>query len=135
LVDRLRGRLELQRGDAGAALQSANASLAAIGGDANSKSLEGLPSLNLAAAAALAVGRSAEAQGFAQQALSMAEGVARGPDTSADVGEALLLLAKADMAQGRIAEARPLLERAARCLTNGLGAEHALTREARALQL
>jgi eukaryotic-like serine/threonine-protein kinase len=135
LVDRLRGRLELQRGDTGAALQSAKASLAAIGGDANGKSLEGLPSLNLAAAAALAVGRSAEAQGFAQQALSMAEGVARGPDTSADVGEALLLLAKADMAQGRIAEARPLLERAARCLTNGLGAEHALTREARALQL
>jgi len=56
--------------------------------------------------------------------------VARGTDTSANVGEALLLLAKAEIAQGRTTEAQPLLERAARCLTNGLGANHAMTREA-----
>jgi hypothetical protein len=133
LLDRLRGLLELKRGDAAAALQSANASLAAMAGGANGKPLDERPSLDLAASAALALGRSADAEHFARQALDIAQAVARGPDTSADVGEALLLLAKADMAQGRIAEARPLLERAARCLANGLGADHALTREALAL--
>jgi hypothetical protein len=65
--------------------------------------------------------------------LRVAEADARGPDTSADVGEALLLLAEAEAAQGRTTEAQPLLARAARCLTNGLGADHPLTREALAL--
>jgi eukaryotic-like serine/threonine-protein kinase len=133
LLDWLRGRLELQRGDAAGALQSANASLAAMGVPADGKNREARKSLELAARAALALGRPADAQQFAHQALGMAEAVSRGPDTSADVGEALLLLAKAEIAQGRITEAQPLLERAARCLRNGLGAEHALTREALAL--
>jgi eukaryotic-like serine/threonine-protein kinase len=133
LLDRLRGLLELKRGDPAAALQSANASLAAMAGGANGKPLDERLSLNLAAGAALALGRPADAEHFARQTLDIAQAVARGPDTSADVGEALLLLAKADMAQGRIAEAQPLLERAARCLVNGLGSDHALTREALAL--
>ena len=132
-LDRLRGLLELRRGDAAAALESANASLAAMAGGAKDKPLEERPSLILAARAALASGRSADAEHFARQLLSVTESVARGPDTSADVGEALLLLAKAEIAQGRAAEARPLLDRAARCLANGLGADHALTREALAL--
>jgi serine/threonine protein kinase len=133
LLDRLRGLLELKRGDPAAALQSANASLAAMSGGANGKPLDERASMVLAAGAALALGRPMEAKQFAHQALGMAEAVARGPDTSADVGEALLLLAKAEIAQGRTAEAQPLLERAARCLTNGLGADHALSREALAL--
>jgi eukaryotic-like serine/threonine-protein kinase len=133
LLDRLRGLLELQRGDPAAALQSANASLAAMAGGANGKPIDERPSLDLAARAALTLGRSADAEHFARQLLSVAEAVARGPDTSADVGEALLLLAKAEIAQGRATEAQPLLDRAARCLTNGLGADHALTREAFAL--
>jgi eukaryotic-like serine/threonine-protein kinase len=133
LLDRLRGLLELKRGDPAAASQSANASLAAMSGGANGKPLDERASMVLAAGAALALGRPMEAKQFAHQALGMAEAVARGPDTSADVGEALLLLAKAEIAQGRTAEAQPLLERAARCLTNGLGADHALSREALAL--
>jgi serine/threonine protein kinase len=133
LLDRLRGLLELQRGDPAAALRSANASLAATGVPADGKSREARATLDLAAGAALALGRPVDAEQFAHQALGMAEAVARGPDTSADVGEALLLLAKAEIAQGRTAEAQPLLERAARCLSNGLGADHALSREALAL--
>ncbi|HEY6618137.1 MAG TPA: serine/threonine-protein kinase, partial [Steroidobacteraceae bacterium] len=133
LLDRLRGLLELQRGDAAAALQSANASLAAITGGARTKTLAEGASLILAARAALASGRSEDGEQFARRLLVAAESVARGPDTSADVGEALLLLAKAEIAQGRAPEAQPLLERAARCLTNGLGADHAMTREALAL--
>ena len=130
LSDTLRGLLELRRGDPAAALNSANAALAAIGAPAKGKGREARASFQLAANAALALGRSAEAEQFAQQALGLAEAVARGPDSSADVGEALLALAKAEIAQGRTAEAQPLLERAARCLTNGLGADHVLTREA-----
>jgi len=133
LLDRLRGLLELKRGDPAAALQSAKASLAAMSGGANGKPLDERASMVLAADAALALGRSADAEQFAHQALGIAEAVARGPDTSADVGEVLLLLAKAEIAQGRSAEAQRLLERAARCLTNGLGADHTLSREALAL--
>jgi len=91
-------------------------------------------SLNLAARAALASGRASDGERFARQLLAVAESVARGPDTSADVGEALLLLAEAEIAQGRTADAQPLLERAGRCLRNGLGTDHALTREAFALE-
>jgi eukaryotic-like serine/threonine-protein kinase len=130
LSDTLRGLLELRRGDPAAALKSANAALAAIGAEAKGKVLDAHASFKLAASAALALDRSVDAENFAREELHLTEAVARGPDTSADVGEALLLLAKAEMAQGRIAEAQPLLERAARCLTNGLGADHALTREA-----
>ena len=133
LADTLRGMVELQRGDAEAALISANAALAGMAVGAISKPLDVRPSLDLAAGAALALGRSTEAERFARQALSVAEAVARGPDTSANVGEALLLLAKAEIAQGRVTEAQALLQRAARCLTNGLGADHDLTREALAL--
>ena len=134
LPDRLRGLLELKRGDPAAALQSANESLAAMAGGANSKPLDERWSLNLAARAALASGRAADGERFARQLLAVAESVARGPDTSADVGEALLLLAEAEIAQGRTADAQPLLERAGRCLRNGLGTDHALTREAFALE-
>jgi eukaryotic-like serine/threonine-protein kinase len=133
LLDRLRGVLELKRGDAAAALQSANASLEATGVPPNAKNREARKGLELGASASLALGRSADAEHFARLALGMAEAAARGPDTSADVGVALLLLGKAEIAQGRNAEAQPLLERAARCLTNGLGADHALSREALAL--
>jgi eukaryotic-like serine/threonine-protein kinase len=130
MLEREQGRLELRRGNAAAALQSANASLVATGAPANGRSRDARAALDLAARAALALGRPLDAERFARQAVGMAEAVARGPETSADVGEALLLLAEAEIAQGRKAEAQPLLERAARCLTNGLGAEHALSREA-----
>jgi eukaryotic-like serine/threonine-protein kinase len=133
LLDTLRGYIDLHRDNPEAALKSANAAFAAIGTSAKANGREARASFELAANAALAMGRSAESEQFAHQALIVTEAVARGPDTSADVGEALLLLAKAEIAQGRTTEAQPLLERAARCLTNGLGADHDLTREALAL--
>jgi serine/threonine protein kinase len=133
LLDRLRGLLELKRGDPRAALQSANAALAAMAGGRNRKPLDERTVLNLAARAALASGQAADGERFAHQSLGLAEAVARGPDTSADVGEALLILAKAEIARGQITEAQSLLARSVRCLTNGLGADHALTLEALAL--
>ena len=133
LVDRLEGLLSLRRGDFAAALRSANASLDAIGVTARPTSRVARMALNLAAAAATGAGLPADGERYAREALAIAQSLARGPDTSADVGEALLLLAKAEIAQGRQAEAQPLLERAARCLTNSLGPEHALSREATSL--
>ncbi|MEN3353947.1 MAG: eukaryotic-like serine/threonine-protein kinase, partial [Betaproteobacteria bacterium] len=82
---------------------------------------------------ALAEGAPTQAERFAHDALAISDLVARGADTSADVGEALLRLAQARLASGSKAEIQPLLERAVRCLTNGLGANHPLTVEARTL--
>jgi eukaryotic-like serine/threonine-protein kinase len=128
LVDRLRGQLQLRLGEPDAALQSAKASLAASRDAKNGR--DARASLNLAARASLALEKPEDAEKFARQSLQIAEAVARGPDTSADVGEALLLLAKADIAEGRPGEAQPLLERSVRCLTNGLGGGHPRTLEA-----
>lgn len=73
------------------------------------------------------------AERYSRDALKVTEALARAQDTSADVGEALLLLAQVRLAQGSTAEARELLMRAVRCLTNGFDETHTLTREARDL--
>jgi hypothetical protein len=78
-------------------------------------------------------GAPADAETYGKTALSRTESLARGPDTSADVGEALLLLAKVRIAQGSTAEAKTLLDRAVRCLENALDKQHPLAVEARQL--
>jgi tetratricopeptide (TPR) repeat protein len=89
--------------------------------------------LQMASVAALAEHDIANAQQFAKDALVLFEGLARGPDTSADVGEALLHLAQARMNEASKVEIRALLTRAVQCLSNGLAPDHPLTLEARAL--
>ena len=89
--------------------------------------------LQMAAASSLAEHDTAHAEQFAKEALALFEGLARGPDTSADVGEALLHLAQSRMNRASKAEIRILLARAARCLSNGLSPDHPLALEARAL--
>jgi hypothetical protein len=126
----VRGQLELHRGVPAAALERAAASLAATGTGVNGQSWEAGEALLLAARAALMLGRPADAERDARQVVSIAEAAARGPDTSADVGEALLVLAQTEIAQNHQADAQPVLRRAVRCLTNGLGAEHPLTQQA-----
>lgn len=127
VVDRLRGQLQFGRGEVQAALESANAALSATKDSENGPSRA---SRILAARASLVLGRAADAEDLARLALKTAESVARGPDTSADVGEALLLVAQAKIAQGRRGDVQPLLERSVRCLTNGLGVSHPRTKEA-----
>jgi hypothetical protein len=85
-----------------------------------------------AAEVVLAIGHAPDAARFAADGLRLSEGVARSPDSSADVGESLLLLVKA-MPDSALAERRKQLQRAVRCLDNGLGADHPLTVEARTL--
>jgi hypothetical protein len=90
--------------------------------------------LLVASQIALAQKVAADAERFARDSLAIVEPIARGPDTSADVGEALLRLAQARMLSGApSAETKAMLERAARCLTNALAPDHPLTLEARSL--
>jgi hypothetical protein len=86
----------------------------------------------LAAKAALAAGDPPRAMAHAERAVTVIAPAARGSDTSADVGEALLTLGKAQRAANMPAAAATLA-RAARCLENGYGADHPATREARLL--
>ena len=69
----------------------------------------------------------------AQQAVVEYERIARNPGRSADVGEALLLLARAQAAAGDAAVARSSAARAAAALTAGYGERHGLTEQAKQL--
>jgi serine/threonine-protein kinase len=98
------------------------------------------PALNLTAALTTAariygrLGKQDEAESFATAALRISEGIAREPGQSADVGEALLALARVRQAKGDAAGAKAHIDKAVEALTHGVGAEHSATREARALQ-
>jgi serine/threonine-protein kinase len=85
--------------------------------------------LIVAARIALAEGAAADAENFAADGLRLAQEKSRGPDTSADVGEALLRISQARLLANPGADVRSLLERADRCLTSALGADHPLTNE------
>jgi hypothetical protein len=63
----------------------------------------------------------------------MAERIARLPQRSADVGESLLLLARAEHRLGRHGVAAATAQRAAQALADGLDGAHPLTRAALAL--
>lgn len=89
--------------------------------------------LLVAARIALAEGSAAETERFAHDALLLAQSKARGPDTSADVGEALLRIVQARLLANAGADVRSMLEQAVRCLTYGLHAGHPLAIEARKL--
>jgi hypothetical protein len=71
------------------------------------------------------------AKDFAGEALQLDESRARGPEMSADVGEAALVLAQARFAAQEPKAARDSASRASRILNLTLGADHALTRTAR----
>jgi hypothetical protein len=86
-----------------------------------------------AANLALASSQPAAAERYARDAVRISAALARGPDSSADVGEALLLLAKSRARRAARAELVDILGRAARCLNNGLHPQHRLTLEARSM--
>ena len=132
-AESFRARLDLARGDLVAAHRHRDRALE-LAGYRSQKPERSLKNTLLAASrVALAEGAAAEAEQFARDALAIVEPLARGPYTSADVGEALLRLAQARMTSGTSADTKPMLERAVQCLTNGLEANHPLTVEARSL--
>src|SRR5581483_2023330 len=75
------------------------------------------PAILSAARATLVLGDFRAAETYVRDALRIAESVSRGPDTSADVGESLLVLAQIEQAKNDPTEIRQLLTRAVRCLT------------------
>jgi hypothetical protein len=87
----------------------------------------------MAAEVALAQHDTADAEQFADDARALFERLARGSNTSADVGEALLHLARARMSKDSAPDIRSLLDRALQCLSNGLTPDHPLAVEARTL--
>ena len=126
-------RLELARGKREAAHRHRDESLE-LAGYRTTAPQRSLPrELLFAAQMALSEGAVSDAERYANDALATATAVSRGPDTSADVGEALLRLAQSRLAAGVTEGTRALLERAVRCLSNGLDPNHPLTAEARNL--
>ena len=92
------------------------------------------PALLNSAKAVLALGEYADARRLAQEALTEALRKARDPGLSADVGEASLVLAKAQKALDDATAAHAAAHQAVVSLTASLGPDHALTREALALE-
>jgi tetratricopeptide (TPR) repeat protein/tRNA A-37 threonylcarbamoyl transferase component Bud32 len=91
------------------------------------------PALLLSSRIAVAQGHIEDAESAAKEALSFSEKRARQPEFSADVGEALLVLAEAQRAGNDPSGARESAGRAVVALTNSLGADHPLTLKAVAL--
>ena len=89
------------------------------------------PALLSAARVTLVLKDFRTAENYARDALRISESLARGPDTSADVGESLLVLARIERAEHHPMEARPMLTRALRCLTEGLGPDAPASVQAR----
>jgi serine/threonine-protein kinase len=89
------------------------------------------PALVSAARTTLALGDLTAAESYANDALVIAEKSARARDSSADVGEVLMLLAQLKVASHRSEEAHPLLERAVQCFSSGLGTDAPFTDAAR----
>jgi serine/threonine-protein kinase len=127
-----RAQLALLRQDPAAARRHADQALVHAGYQTDKPQRSLATMLIGAAKIALATGHAADAERFATEGLRLTESIARTPDSSADVGESLLLVVKSTP-HSAPAQRRTLLQRAVRCLGNGLGADHPLTAEARTL--
>jgi hypothetical protein len=129
LRDRLDAELAAAAGDTAAAYRLTLAELTAFGVTDPSWH-RGYASL---ARDAVAIGLPAAADSLARLAIRLAGMSGQDPERSADVGVALVVLARARAAEGDSAGARDAANRAARALTAGLGADQPRTRDAAAL--
>jgi hypothetical protein len=123
--------IDVRTGHADAARQRLEKFLASYGYPRTPAQVPLRPALLSAARATLALGDLPAAEAYARAALRIAESVARGPDTSADVGESLLVLARIEGAEHHLTEVRPLLSRALRCFTAGIGPDAPATARVR----
>jgi eukaryotic-like serine/threonine-protein kinase len=89
--------------------------------------------LRLASKIEWALGNSAEAERYANDALRITERSARDPNQSATVGQSHLLIAKARLLEGKKDTAKQALQQALPGLSAGLGEAHPLTLETHSL--
>jgi eukaryotic-like serine/threonine-protein kinase len=129
----VRARLYLARGASADAVRVIDAELARVGWPPAKDSTALAAALMLGARAHAASGDARHAQQLAQAAVGVAERMAREPQRSADVGEALLVLAQTQRASDDPSASIATAKRAVVGLTSGLGPQHALTLEAQAL--
>ncbi len=128
---RIQGMLATEQGPT--ALLSANQLLSEMGYPEANDAPELVNALRFASEAALTTERFALAEKFADDAHTIAAERARSPDQSAYVGLALLLRAKSMHAQDQQGDRREALEKSVVALAYGMGDDHAVTSEARAL--
>lgn len=125
-----RARMELQAGETDAARQRVDALLRELKYPQERTGAAVRNALIVAAAVYLQAGETRQADDYAAAAYDIGRQVARVADESAEVGEAAYLRARAQQALGHTEAAKSLLKQAVKSLGNGLGKDHALTREA-----
>jgi tetratricopeptide (TPR) repeat protein len=128
-----RAKLAAARGQMDEARAQVRELLQDLGYPASDRSLFLGPAMLTAAALELRAGASEQAEAFAVEAVRLAERAAIDKERSADLGEALLVLARVHMERHDAQSPRELLERAIRCLANGVGPDHPSTRMATSL--
>ena len=136
-VARAQALIALDRKDARAAHAAAAAMLGAMGYPDVAKVRSSQSSdvlLLLAARIALEDNDLASASHLASLALDLSRDLARDPGQSATVGEARLLVARVQFAQGKNEDARASIHGAAEALSAGLAPDHPLTIEAASLE-
>jgi tetratricopeptide (TPR) repeat protein len=129
-LSRTRAELDFARGRTAAAAAHIARSLALFRYPVDSTTPEFPAALTLASRIHLKLDDPERAYTFAAAALRISESVARDPDRSADVGEALLALAAAQVARGDRSGARASMRRSVEALSSSLGEQHRLSREA-----
>jgi serine/threonine protein kinase len=129
-LTRTLAELELARGNTTAAAGLINDALTRFNYPRDTRGNGIAAALICASRVYLKSGDADKAVSYGEAGVKVAEGIARDPRESADVGEALLVLAAVRRAKDDAPGARALLGRSADSLKNGLGAEHPLTREA-----
>jgi eukaryotic-like serine/threonine-protein kinase len=130
---RTQAEIELLQGNVEQARSSIDKSLAEFGYPQAAPAPFLSAALTTAAQTYARAGQLDQAESFATAALRLSESVARDPRQSADVGEALFVLASVKRARGDQAAAAESAGRSVEALTNSLGAQHRLTQDAVAL--
>jgi tetratricopeptide (TPR) repeat protein len=136
-VARAQAAIALGRGDLEAAQASAAEMLGILGYPDMEKVRAAQASdllLLIASRIAMESGKYADSERLSTDAMQIAVTVARDPQHSVSVGEGRLLLARAQLAQGRTADARVSIRGAAGALSFSLSPQHPLTLEAASLE-
>jgi tetratricopeptide (TPR) repeat protein len=127
---RTQAEIELQQGNLAQARASIDKSLAEFDYPQSDRAPFLSAALTTAAQVRAKAGQLDEAETLATAALKVSEAIARDPRQSADVGEALFVLATIRHARGDKTAAAEQAQRAVAALTNSLGQQHRLAREA-----